>query len=196
MREAVDCVWNVMAHAQKPDFVFRRNGRVHLNRRGRQFSRLLEAEVCASAVVMLDTACSEVVWRVLATHSIHLFPLHFPTRASPCAIRFQTHSTSSALRQIQATEHTNTNLAMHDIKTIILIFCQKFWCPNFTFGWYTTFLGLLFQHWIINQFNSGWLFCLGIIYARGLKTEGPNASSVKPGGPVTHKFDSCLNLRV
>jgi len=28
-----------MAHAQKPDFVFRRNGRVHLNRQGRQFSR-------------------------------------------------------------------------------------------------------------------------------------------------------------
>jgi len=27
-----------MARAQKPDFVFRRNGRVHLNRRGRQFS--------------------------------------------------------------------------------------------------------------------------------------------------------------
>jgi len=24
----------MMAHAQKPDFVFRRNGRVHLNRRG------------------------------------------------------------------------------------------------------------------------------------------------------------------
>jgi len=49
-----------MAHAQKPDFVFRRNGRVHLNRWGRQFSRLLAAEVCASAVVMLDTPCSEV----------------------------------------------------------------------------------------------------------------------------------------
>jgi hypothetical protein len=43
------------------DFVFRRNGRVHLNRRGRQFSRLLTAEVCASAVVMLDTPRSEVV---------------------------------------------------------------------------------------------------------------------------------------
>ena len=40
-----------MAHAQKPDFVFRRNGRVHLNRQGRQFSRLLAAEVWASAVV-------------------------------------------------------------------------------------------------------------------------------------------------
>jgi len=28
-----------MAHAQKPDFVFRRNGRVQLNRRGHQFNR-------------------------------------------------------------------------------------------------------------------------------------------------------------
>ena len=91
-----------MAHAQKPDFVFWRNRRVHLNRRwasvqfttdsrgvrisgsnagytmfrgsvkstgyplhlnrrGCQFSRLLAAEVCASAVVMPDTPCSEVV---------------------------------------------------------------------------------------------------------------------------------------
>jgi len=48
-------------HAQKPDFVFRRNGQVHLNQRGHQFSRLLAAEMCASAVVMLDTPCSEVV---------------------------------------------------------------------------------------------------------------------------------------
>jgi len=48
----VEASWNVMAHAQKPDFVFRRNRRVHLNRQGRQFSRLLAAEVCASAVVM------------------------------------------------------------------------------------------------------------------------------------------------
>jgi len=68
-----------MAHAQKPDSFFRRNGRVHLNRLGRQFSRLLAAEVCASAVVMLDTPCSEVVWRVLATHSTRQFPLHFPS---------------------------------------------------------------------------------------------------------------------
>jgi hypothetical protein len=76
---AVDCVWNVMAHAQKSDFVFRLNGRVHLNQLGSQFSRLLPAEVCASAVVMLDTPCSEVVWRVLATHSIRQFLLHFPS---------------------------------------------------------------------------------------------------------------------
>jgi hypothetical protein len=66
-------------HAQKPHFVFRRNGRVHLNQRGRQFRRLLAAEVRASAVVMLDTPRSEVVWRVLATNSICQFPLHFPS---------------------------------------------------------------------------------------------------------------------
>jgi len=48
-----------MAHALKPDFVFRRNGRVHLNRRRRNFSRLLAAEVCASAVV--DSS-----WNVMA----------------------------------------------------------------------------------------------------------------------------------
>ena len=57
----VELVRNVMAHAQKPDLVFQRNGRVHLNRRGFQFSRLLAADACASAVVMLDTPCSEVV---------------------------------------------------------------------------------------------------------------------------------------
>jgi hypothetical protein len=88
-----------MVHAQKTDFVFRRNGRVHLNRRGRQFGRLLAAEVCASAVVMLDTPCSVVVWRVLATHSIRQFPLHFPSRASPCAITFQLDS-----RTVQGTQ--------------------------------------------------------------------------------------------
>ena len=33
--------------------------------------------------------------RVLVTHSIRHFPLHFPSRASPCATRFQTHSTAA-----------------------------------------------------------------------------------------------------
>ena len=70
----------MMAHAQKPDFVFRRKGRVHLNRQGRQFSRLLAAEVCASAVVMLDTPSSEVVKGTG-------YPLHLPVSPSlplPC----------------------------------------------------------------------------------------------------------------
>jgi hypothetical protein len=60
---------------------FGETDRVHLNQRGCQFSRLLAAEVCASAVVMLDTPCSEVAWRVLATHSFRKFP---PSLPLPC----------------------------------------------------------------------------------------------------------------
>ena len=80
LKYLVDRVCNVMAHAQKPDFVFRRNGRVHLNSWGRQFSRLLAAEVCASAVVMLDTPSSDVVKGTG-------YPLHSPVSPSlplPC----------------------------------------------------------------------------------------------------------------
>jgi hypothetical protein len=92
-RDVIEASWNVMAHAQKPDFVFRRKVRVHLNRRGLQFSRLLAAEVCALAVVKLDIPCSEVVWRVLATHYILQLPLHFPFGAATCTITFQLEST-------------------------------------------------------------------------------------------------------
>ena len=72
-----------MAHAQKPDLVFLRNGRVHLNWRRGQFCGLLAAEVCASAVVMvvmLDTPCSEVECKTTGypLHS-HVYPsLHLP----------------------------------------------------------------------------------------------------------------------
>ena len=104
-----------MAHAQNPDFIFQRKGRVHFNRRGRQFSPLLAAEVCASAVVMLHTPCSEVVWRVLSTHSIHQFPLHFPSRASTCAITFQLDSTLS-----YPLKHARTEPAQR-------------WCPDWCY---------------------------------------------------------------
>jgi hypothetical protein len=87
----VECVWNVMAHAQKQDFSFWRNRQVHLNRRGRQFSQLLAAELCASAIVMLDTPCSEVVWRVLATHSIRQFSLHYPPPPALLRRRMPSH---------------------------------------------------------------------------------------------------------
>jgi len=92
----VDCVWNVMAHAQNPVFFFRPNGRVHLNRRGRQFSRLLAGELCTSACRVCAARASlwsAVMWRLLVTHSILLFPLHFFSRASACAITFQLDST-------------------------------------------------------------------------------------------------------
>ena len=101
-----------MAHAQTLDFVFRRKRQVHLNRRGRQFSRLLAAEVYASAVVMLDTPYSEVVWRVLATHNIRQFPIHFPTRASPCAIIFKLDSAIDS--------HKIQTVVLYDNKVLLI----------------------------------------------------------------------------
>jgi hypothetical protein len=74
----VELVRNLMAHAQKPDFVFRLNGRVPLNRRGSQFSRLVAAEVCASALVMLDTPRSEVVWEYWLPTPFASFPFTSP----------------------------------------------------------------------------------------------------------------------
>ena len=73
-----------MAHAYKPNLVFQRNGRVHLNRRGSQFSRLMAAEMCASVVVMvlrLDRPCSDAECRITG------YPLHSPLSPSlplPC----------------------------------------------------------------------------------------------------------------
>ena len=91
----IDCAWNVMAHAEITDFVFRRNGQVHLNRPGGGVSSVdcWQPRCAPSAVVMLDTPCSEVVWRVLATHTIRQFPPHFPSRAPPCVIAFQQNTT-------------------------------------------------------------------------------------------------------
>jgi len=111
----------VTAHAQKQDFVFQRNGGVHLNRWGRQFSRLLAAEACASAVIILDTPCSEVVRRVLATHSIRQFSLHFPYRASPCAITFQLES--NIVHFIFKFRHAQYNFSLS-------LFPDRLWGPH------------------------------------------------------------------
>ena len=67
-----------MAHGQRPDFVFRRKVRVHLNQRGRQFSRLLAAEVYTSALVMLDTPHSEVAWDYWLPTPFASFPFTSP----------------------------------------------------------------------------------------------------------------------
>jgi len=88
---------------------------------GRQFIRLLAAELCASAVVMLDTPCSEVVWRVLATHSIRQFPLHFPTRASPCAITFLLDSNSDIFRSQIITNEVGFDMVFSSLSYGVLM---------------------------------------------------------------------------
>jgi hypothetical protein len=131
-QRSVELIRNLMAHAQKPEFVFRRNGRVHLNRRWRHFSRMLAAEVCASAVVMLDTPCSEVEWRVLATHSIRQFPLHFPSRVSPSAVTFQLDCTTT---ETSRPEYSRLKREPHNLYTVRLHIQfrapdDRQWCPE------------------------------------------------------------------
>jgi len=86
-----------MVHMQKPDFVFRRSGRVYLNRRGRQFSRLLAAEVCASAfIVGINAGYTMFRGSVKGTG----YPLHSPVSPPPplpCVTTFQLESTTLLL---------------------------------------------------------------------------------------------------
>jgi hypothetical protein len=78
VRCLVQHVWNVIAHAQKPDLVFQRNRRDHLNRRGCQFSLLLAVEECGSAGRQWTDRIPRHSARVVAILSNRLFPLHFP----------------------------------------------------------------------------------------------------------------------
>jgi len=99
---------NVMAHTQKPDLVFQGNGRVHLYRRRCQFSRLLAAEVCASAVVMLDRRCSHTVHECWLPTPFASFPFTSPPvlrrvpsdSISTLYFPFTTIPLQSVLRQI------------------------------------------------------------------------------------------------
>jgi len=87
-----------MAHAQKPYFVFQRNGRVHSNRRGRQFSRLLEAEVCASAFIVGSNAGYTMFRGSMKGTG---YPLHSPVSPSlplPCVTECHHISTGVYLK--------------------------------------------------------------------------------------------------
>jgi len=85
----VDCVWNDGTRAET-------RFRLSVKRTSpfKSAGASVQSTTCSRGVRMLDTPCSEVVWRVLATLSSRQFPLHFPSRASPCAITFQLDSTS------------------------------------------------------------------------------------------------------
>jgi len=82
-----------MAHAQKPHFVFRLNGPVHLNRRGESVQSTAGSQGVRISVSNAGYTMFRGRVRVLATHSIRQFPFHFPSRASPCAITFRTQYT-------------------------------------------------------------------------------------------------------
>ena len=83
-----------MAHAQKPDFVFRRNGRVHLHQRGAS----VRSTTGSRGVRISGNNAGYTIFRgsVKGTG----YPLHspvspsLPPHASPRAITFQLESTT------------------------------------------------------------------------------------------------------
>ena len=121
----VDCFWNVMAHRQKPNFVFRRNGRVHLSRRRRQFSRLLVAEVCGIS----GSNAGYTVFRgsVKSTG----YPLHSSVSTSlplPCVT--VCHHISTGLYYMQLFREVGTLLNFRTIKYAV----RKNELANMTFN--------------------------------------------------------------
>ena len=88
----VDCVSNVMAHAQKPDVVFRPNGRVHLNQRGAS----VQSTTGSRGVRISGSNAGHTMFRgsVKGTG----YPLHSPVSPSlplPCAIMYHHISTGT-----------------------------------------------------------------------------------------------------
>jgi hypothetical protein len=82
-----------MAHAQKPDFVFRRKGRVYLNRRGAS----VQSTTGKRGVRISGSNAGYTMFRSSVKSTG--YPLHSPvssflSRASPCAIIFQLDSTA------------------------------------------------------------------------------------------------------
>jgi hypothetical protein len=81
-----------MAHAQKPDFVFRRNGQVHLNRQGTSVQSTTGSRVVRISGSNAGYTMFRGSVKGIGYHYIRQFPLHFPSRVSPCAITFQLDS--------------------------------------------------------------------------------------------------------
>jgi hypothetical protein len=93
----------VAAHAQKPDFVFRSNGRVHLNRRGGEGS--VRSTTGSRAVRNSGSNAGYTMFR--GSVEAYWLPTPFtsspftsPSLASPCAITFQLDSNTPKVSQI------------------------------------------------------------------------------------------------
>jgi len=86
---------------------------------------------------MLDTPCSEVMWRVLATHCIRQFPLHFPACASPFAITFQLESSYMDTR-VSLWELTSTETC--ELNAFLTLFFGFLLCSSLDDGYSTTWV--------------------------------------------------------
>jgi hypothetical protein len=123
---AVDCIWNVMAHAQKRDFVFRRNERVHLNRRWAS----VQSTTGTRGVRISGSNAGYIMFRCSVKSTG--YPLHssvypsLPLPAPPCAITFQPDSNSTRKLKFcffcEINRILENSLLLRDMTTNILLF--------------------------------------------------------------------------
>ena len=96
---SVDYVWNAMAHAQKPDFVFRRNGRIQLNRRGAS----VQSTTVSRCVLISGSNVSNAGYNMFRGSVKGIgYPLHSPVSSSlplPCVTVY--HHISTRLYQLK-----------------------------------------------------------------------------------------------
>jgi len=98
-----------MAHAQKPDFVFRRNGRVHLNGGG-----VSSADYWPAGFVLLVQAC------VLQSCDAYWLPTPFscfPFTSPPVPHRVPSHFNWTLLRRKPDTSKAQLLLGLHSLTT-------------------------------------------------------------------------------
>jgi hypothetical protein len=100
------CVSNVMAHSQKPDFVFQKNGRVHLNRLGAS----VQSTTGSRGVRIGGSNAGYTIFRgsVKSTgYQLHL-PV-FPFTSPPVRQRVPSHFKWSLQRAQQTHTHMNVS---------------------------------------------------------------------------------------
>jgi hypothetical protein len=81
---SVDCVWNVMAHALKPVFVFRPKGRVHLNRRDASVQSTTGMRAVHINLQGLYCSCKPVFCSHVTLTGYQLHSLVSPSLLYPC----------------------------------------------------------------------------------------------------------------
>jgi hypothetical protein len=87
----VDCVWNVMAHVQKPDFVFRQIGRVHLNRWGASVQSTTGRRAVHITLQSLYYSCKPVFCSHVTLTGCPLHSLVSPSLLRPVRHRVPSH---------------------------------------------------------------------------------------------------------
>ena len=140
---------------QEPDFVSRRNGRVHLNRPGEGGQASVQSIIGSRVVRITGINAGYTMFRGSVRWywlTIRQFPLHFPSRASPCAIKFHQQSTTRQLHHctISGPEGNANGLALR-MQDALFRLRDPAWKPNPVFNseWIVSITLISALFWII-----------------------------------------------